>query len=443
MDIKELSSIMKENGVVGAGGAGFPSYAKLNEKADTLILNCAECEPLLKLHRQVMEKYAYEICTTLELIANAVGAKRVIIAIKGSYKGAIDAIKKNMPSLTKTEIGILPEIYPAGDEVITIYETTGRVVPPGSIPIEVGVIVYNVETVLNVYKAMNNEGPVVHKYVTVAGEVNNPVTLKAPLGITVNELVLLAGGSRVINPVFIGGGPMTGPLVDGTDTITKTSNAILVFSPEHSLIKKKQSKNSINLQRAKSVCCQCQMCTDLCPRNLIGHPIAPHQFMRVVSNSITNQTKPYLDTFFCSACGVCEMFACPQGLSPRSLIAQYKDALRGSGVAIPKGIISNGVNSAREYRRVPMSRLTARLGLTKYNLPAPLLDEVIPAKMVKIKITQHIGAPSEVCVFVNERVQIGQVIAKAGEGKLGVNTHASIDGIVIAIDDKYITIQSN
>ncbi|MPN15470.1 hypothetical protein SDC9_162804 [bioreactor metagenome] len=90
-----------------------------------------------------------------------------------------------------------------------------------------------------------------------------------------------------------------------------------------------------------------------------------------------------------------------------------------------------------------MSRLTARLGLTKYNLPAPLLDEVIPAKMVKIKITQHIGSPSEVCVLVNERVQIGQVIAKAGEGKLGVNTHASIDGIVIAIDDKYITIQSN
>ena len=85
MDMKELSSIMQQNGIVGAGGAGFPTYAKLNENADTIILNCAECEPLLRLHRQLLEKYAQEIVDTFHLIGQAVGAKEVIIGIKKAY----------------------------------------------------------------------------------------------------------------------------------------------------------------------------------------------------------------------------------------------------------------------------------------------------------------------------------------------------------------------
>ena len=146
MNFTDLSAVMRENGIVGAGGAGFPSYAKLNKKADTILLNCAECEPLLKLHRQVMEKYAFEIMSTLAQIADVLEAKQVIIAIKGSYRAAVEAVQANLASFQNIQIGILPEIYPAGDEVITIYETTKRVVPPGSLPIEVGVIVYNVET---------------------------------------------------------------------------------------------------------------------------------------------------------------------------------------------------------------------------------------------------------------------------------------------------------
>lgn len=93
MNIDELKLIMKENGIVGAGGAGFPSYAKLDKRADTIILNCAECEPLLKLHRQVIEKYAYEIITTLDQMAEVVEASQVIIAIKPSYKSAVAQVE--------------------------------------------------------------------------------------------------------------------------------------------------------------------------------------------------------------------------------------------------------------------------------------------------------------------------------------------------------------
>ena len=184
MEITQLADIMRKSGVAGAGGAGFPSYAKLDKRADTIILNCAECEPLLKLHRQVLEKYAVEIMTALDAIADAVEAEQVIIAVKASYTGAVNAVKNNLSKFKKMKIGILPEIYPAGDEVITIYETTGRVVAPGCLPITVGVTVFNVETALNVYNALTNGSGVTSKYITIAGEVKNPVTLKAPLGIT-------------------------------------------------------------------------------------------------------------------------------------------------------------------------------------------------------------------------------------------------------------------
>ncbi len=175
MNINELKSILKNSGIVGAGGAGFPSYAKLNEKADTIVLNCAECEPLLKLHRQVMDKYAFEILSALETVRTVLGAKEIIIAIKPSYKAAVESVKAQLKSFKNAKIGLLPEVYPAGDEVVTIYEVTGRVVPPGKLPIEVGVIVYNVETMLNAYYAITEGKGVTHKYITVTGEVKTPL----------------------------------------------------------------------------------------------------------------------------------------------------------------------------------------------------------------------------------------------------------------------------
>ena len=159
MTINELAKIMKDNGISGAGGAGFPAYAKLNEKADTVLLNCAECEPLLKVHRQVLKFHAFEILKALHLIAQTVGAKNCIVAMKESYKTTLATVKAELEAFPNIKIGILPEVYPAGDEVVLIYETTGKVVPPASIPISVGCIVYNVETVYNVYKAVFEQKP--------------------------------------------------------------------------------------------------------------------------------------------------------------------------------------------------------------------------------------------------------------------------------------------
>lgn len=439
MNINELKTVLQNAGVVGAGGAGFPSYAKLNEAADTIILNCAECEPLLKLHRQVMDKYAYEILTALDTVRQSVGAERAIVAIKPSYKKAVESVKAQLKNFNKITIGLLPEVYPAGDEVVTIYETTGRVVGPGKLPISIGVIVYNVETMLNAYKAVQNGEGVTHKYITVTGEVKNPITLRVPLGITVGEVIKLAGGVTVKDYALISGGPMTGNIVTEKDVITKTSNAILVMPSDQYIVKKRQTKESISVKRAMSACCQCRMCTDLCPRNLLGHPIEPSKFMRSVSSGTTADVQPYLGTFFCSACGLCEMYSCFQGLSPRTLIGSVKAGLRKGGIPVPD-VKAGPVKEERSGRYILKSRLTARLGLTKYNFPAPLDETEYNPKSVKLMLNQHIGAPAVAAVKVGDKVQQGATVANAPQGALGVAIHASISGVVTQVTDKFITI---
>jgi len=441
LEMNKLSQLLRDGGIVGAGGAGFPSYAKLNKDADTIILNCAECEPLLKLHRQVMEFHAEEICFALDEIAKAVEAQRVIIAIKPHYKKAIAAINKCLPKYKNMTIGLLPEIYPAGDEVITIYETTGRVVPPGSLPISVGVTVFNVETALNAARMINENKPVTYKYVTVAGEVKKPCTLKVPLGMTYGELVELAGGATCEDTVLIAGGPMTGMIAYKSDVVTKTSNAILVMPPHQYIVEKRKTPVGIDLKRAMSVCCQCMMCTDLCSRNLIGHPIEPHAFMRAASYAKTEDTQTFINTMFCSSCGLCELYACGQDLNPRTLIGITKGALRKNGIAIPKDVEQKAVHKQRDYRTVPMSRLISRLGLSKYDVDAPLDEKLVDARFVKINLSQSIGAPSEACVSVGDKVNVGDVVGNAPE-KLGVPVHASISGVVSEVTDKYVAIMA-
>ena len=432
---------MRSCGVVGAGGAGFPSYAKLNPSADTVILNCAECEPLFKLHRQLLARYAKEILTTLEEIADAMGASRAIVAVKPAYKDAVEAVSAVLSEFKKTEIKYLPEVYPAGDEVVTIYETTGRVVAPGALPITVGCVVFNVESVYNVYRALKENAPVTHKYITVAGEVKNPCTLRVPLGITYGELVKLAGGATCEDYALIAGGPMTGRLTVTGDVVTKTSNAILVMPKNAYIVQKRLTPVTISAKRAMAACCQCRMCTDLCSRNLLGQPIEPHKIMQAVASGASNQLAVYLGAFSCSSCGLCEMFSCGQGLDPRKIIDKVKGELRSNGITPPKGLEPRAVSENIEQRKVPESRLVARMGLKKYDVPAPLVDVDITAKRIKVMLSQGIGAPAAAVVKKGDAVSCGSLLGAFDKEKLGVSVHAPMDGRVAEVTESYIIIE--
>ncbi|HIZ21976.1 MAG TPA: SLBB domain-containing protein [Candidatus Blautia faecigallinarum] len=441
MEIKELQKIIQENGVVGAGGAGFPTYAKLDERANTILMNCAECEPLLKLHRQLLEKHAYEIMKTFNMVAETVGASEAIIGIKKSYVQTVKALEQHIEEFPNMRIHLLEEVYPMGDEVVLIYEATGRVVRPGGLPIEQGVAVFNVETIYNVYRAVEKQKPVTDKYVSVVAEVSNPVTVRVPLGCTLDEVVAQAGNVTIKDPVYFVGGPMMGRIGSGSDPVTKTTNAILVLPKDHVIVMKKQRTSSIDLKRAASICCQCNTCTDLCPRNNLGHPIDPALFMRAASNNDYRNLNPYLDSNFCSSCGVCEMYSCPQSLAPRTLLADMKAGLKKAGVRPPQ-VQAAPVQKSREYRKVPEERLMARLGLTKYDKDAPMDENLVEVPKVKILLSQHIGAPAQAIVKAGDQVTRGQMIAAPANG-LSVGIHASVCGKVTEVTDRYIVIARN
>lgn len=438
MYLSELKTIIKDSAVAGAGGAGFPSYAKLDERADTILLNCAECEPLLKLHRQVLEKYALEIMKALEITAKALGAKQIKICLKGSYTGALQAVKSYIDAFENMSVVILPEVYPAGDEVVLIYEATGRRVPPGGIPILVGCVVFNVETMLNIYKAVEKNEPVTHKYITVAGEVENPKTFLALIGTTYGELIDICK-KTIDDCCIIAGGPMTGRLANESDVVTKTSNAVLVMPKNHYIVTRRKLKASIGMKRAMSACCQCRMCSDLCPRHQLGYPIEPSEFMRAASSGTVRDTQKMLDTFFCSQCGLCEMFACNQLLSPKTLIGEYKNNLRKNGVKMPKRELKE-VSEQRKMRYVSMSRLTARLDLTKYNKNADLDETKINVNRVKLMMSQHIGAPAVPVVKAGDFVKENDIIAQAAKDALSINVHTPVSGKVAEANEKFVVI---
>ena len=186
-------------GVVGAGGAGFPTHVKLAGNADTVLINAAECEPLLHKDKELILAYADEIISGTATAMRLTGAERGVIGVKEKYTDVIELLRTKMP--TGIEAAPLRDAYPAGDEFVMVYEILGRVIPPGGIPLAVGAVVMNVETAMNVARAATT--PVIEKYITVAGAVADPISLRVPVGITMGECVAAAGGRRFRIPTTL------------------------------------------------------------------------------------------------------------------------------------------------------------------------------------------------------------------------------------------------
>ena len=211
-----LAEKVRAAGVVGAGGGGFPAHVKLAAKADTVIANGAECEPLLHKDAVIMEQYAAQLVRGMELVMDAVGAQNGVIGIKGKKKHAVEAVEAACQG-SRVRVHLLGDYYPAGDEYDLVYTVTGRLIPPAGIPIQVGVVVNNVETLVNIAAAAEGK-PVTHKTLTIAGAVKRPVTLTVPIGTSFRECLAPAGGLTTRDPVLCLGGLMMGQTTDDLDT---------------------------------------------------------------------------------------------------------------------------------------------------------------------------------------------------------------------------------
>lgn len=424
-------------GIVGCGGAGFPTHVKYNAKPEHLIINAAECEPLLRTDRFVMCNFAPEIISGCEAAMKHLGAKDCTIALKEPYVEEIAALTKAIKDKkSPVKLHTFPSFYPAGDEQVMVYEVTGKVVPPAAIPLEVGCVVSNVATIMAVNDAVSDK-PFTHKFLTMTGEVANPTVLKVPIGTPFTDCLAAAGGANIDDYFVINGGPMMGrPLTKEQalkTTVTKTTSGYILLPKGSKLPSLHQTPVEHTINRAKAACIQCTFCTELCPRHMLGHPIQPHKMMRKIAcGSVEGMIDDpeALNALLCCECGVCELFACPMGLQPRKVNSLVKQELGKRGIRYPKQEAEYEPNANREFRKIPTKRAANRAGVGKYyDYTIKECKELAP-NCVAISTKQHIGAPSEAVVKVGDKVKCGQLIAKCPDGSLGSNIHASIDGTV-------------
>lgn len=437
IDAGTIRQRVQQAGIVGAGGAGFPTHVKLNAQAEIYLVNGAECEPLLKVDQQLADRQASDLVRGLQYAMKATGAKEGIIALKAKYHDAIGQLEPILPS--NIRLHILEDIYPAGDEVITIWLATGRRVPPAALPLSVGVVVNNVQTLINIAHAVENETPVTQRTLTVNGMVKQPITLTVPIGTTLQQVLDLAGGPTISNPAYINGGPMMGAVVTSLeDPVTKTTGGLLVLPDDHLLIRRRKQDIQSVVSMARTVCEQCCLCTELCPRHLIGHELPPHLIVRAVNYQKADQASILLSALTCSECGICEAYACPVDISPMRLNKSLKQQFRKEGARYEGEL--RPADPMAKYRLLPVKRLITRLDLDKVNHKAPWLDTPWKPKQVTLPFSQHIGAPAKAIVNIGDNVTKGQLIAEMAEGQLGAPIHASISGIIKFIDNQKIII---
>ncbi|MEW6556634.1 MAG: SLBB domain-containing protein [Elusimicrobiota bacterium] len=427
MNIVEL---VKNAGVVGAGGAGFPTHIKLSAKVETVIANGAECEPLLRVDQQMMDIYAERVVRGLQLAMESTGAKNGIIALKEKYQPAINALNKTISQFPNFPISLfyLNNFYPAGDEFVLVYEVTGKILPESGIPLNVGIVVDNVVTLMNIANAVDGQ-PVTDRPLTVCGAVKNPVTAFFPIGTSVAEVINFAGGTTTSDYTVLDGGPMMGTIISEDTAITKKTSGILILPSDSEVVYQKSNRHAI--KQSKSACEQCQDCTEICPRYLLGHTLECHKIQRSTACGLTENIT---QAFMCSECGLCD-WVCPGKLLPRKINQTIKQKLIKDGQKNPYKKMPSEVHPMREYRRVPLHRILGRLDLIQYDKPAPFTDRAIEISEIKIPLSQHTGAPAEPVVKVGDKVKKGQLIAEIPDGKLSANIHASIDGKIIGVSN--------
>ena len=419
---------VRQAGVVGAGGGGFPTHVKLAGKADTVIANGAECEPLLHKDAAVMERQAKEMIKGMQLAMEAVGAARGVVGIKAKNKHAVEAVEAACKG-TAVTVKQLGDFYPTGDEFDLVYEVTGRLIPPGGIPLNVGVVVCNVETFVNVAAAAEGRA-VTTKTLTIAGAVREPKTITVPLGTTLRDCIAVAGGATVADPVMAIGGMMMGETTDDFDRpVTKTTGGLIVLARDHHVIERKLKPAKVQNAIGKSACDQCRYCTELCPRYLLGYAVEPHQVMRSLAFTATGAAHFNEWAAMCCSCGLCTLYACPEELFPKEACDQSKAEMKKANVKW-SGPMTVKVHPMRDGRRLPIKSLMKKLNITQYDHPAHWEETTVAPRRVVLPLKQGAGAVCSPLVRAGETVAAGQAIGAIPDKALGAMIHAPFAGTI-------------
>jgi Na+-translocating ferredoxin:NAD+ oxidoreductase RnfC subunit len=224
--------------------------------------------------------------------------------------------------------------------------------------------------------------------------------------------------------------------------VAKTDGGLIALPRGHCLHLNASQNVERMRRRAAAACIQCRFCSDLCPRMLTGQPFETHRVMRVFGAGAEMESEAGRKAHLCSGCGVCEHYACPMGLSPRRVNQAIKQALSRAKIPYdgPREIKEEQTHP-REHRKIPLSRLASRLGISRYmNLETPDLGTLKP-DVIRVSLGRHIGAPALPLVLPGQHVRAGECVGEIPEKSLGARAHAGINGVVVSVDDA-VTIRS-
>lgn len=316
----EFIAAVRSSGLVGLGGAGFPMHVKLNPKnrdqIDTLIINAAECEPYITAdYRECLEN-AWDIISGIRTIMTFLGASRAFIGVESNKPAAIAVLSRMASTIHNPNQSIsvkaLRTRYPQGAEKVLIAECTGRIVPAGGLPADVGVIVMNVTSVAKLRRYLKTGTPLIRKRITVAGSaVERPMNLRAWIGTPIQDILNYVGIKAPIRKLICGGPMMGQSLMDADLPLLKQNNAIIALAEE-------------DVQEIPaSTCIRCGRCVDACPMSLLPTSITK----AYKANDI--EALQRLSTMTCMECGCCS-FSCPAHRPILQTIRMAKDVLRSS-----------------------------------------------------------------------------------------------------------------
>jgi len=298
MDQKDILQHITDSGIVGLGGATFPSHVKLDlkndHKVDCLIINGVECEPYLTADHRLMLEKAEEIIVGIQILMHALHIEEAVIGIENNKRDAIQTLKKASQVDSRIKVAALQVKYPQGSEKQLIKAILDREVPIGGLPIEVGVIVHNVGTVFAIYQAVQHDWPLIERVVTVTGKkLENPSNFWVRIGTPIKDLIEEAGGLPENNRKVINGGPMMGKALKNTDVpVTKGTSGILLISDDEA-----------DRQEPKP-CIRCSNCVFVCPMGL-----EPHLLMTLSEKGFYERARDE-DITTCIECGSCS-YVCP------------------------------------------------------------------------------------------------------------------------------------
>jgi len=426
---RKAQDLAREAGIIGAGGGGFPTHVKLSLPAEIFLANAAECEPLVAKDTALVEREAEAVLQGLRLAAQAVGARRLVVAAQKKREKSWRALKDAIGG--EIELFPLPDAYPVGDEVTLVRIITGRTVPRGGLPADTGALVQNVETLYNLARAA--ETPVTGKWVCVVGAVERPLVTVVPLGYPAAGLLEIAKPGP--GAVVLEGGPAMGTIVEPKEArVAKHVAGYTALPADSPVVAHLRNTLAVNRRRSLTACIQCRLCTDACPRWLAGQEVRPHLWMRALCLG-TGFERLAGDLWGCCTCGVCELYACPEGLSPRRVAVEIRERFPRP----PREDTPPGDRPLFGERHPPTRRLMGRMGILDYDRQAEWVEAPM-VKFLRLALLQGTGSPAAAVVKQGDGVRAGEKIAEA-TAEVGVPLHAPADGTVTEVTQTHIGIE--